>query len=418
MRKPAWWLLGVVALGGCKDDQVPGCRIAQSTILPESRLTGLADAVLQRAGDGFLLVGSAGDEVRWAPIAADGTMGTESMLTLPQRGLRSAPWFGAVAKNAPADQLVVVYAAPKGGSASQFQLTAITQMAGAAASAPIPIADLPAGVDPKIVRLAMGTGRGGQRAVLTWGFEGQDAPPLYVVLQADAQPLAPPAALTTSNARWTCLSVIPSLTDAAVSLLQDVPGTPPVWHAYELAETGRRGIDRSFPFDVNPSTCFDAAPNAHGYVIAYQDKDATYLSDFDVEKSIVAEKVVAGVLEFGGAAKQPRIACVAAMGSEFTVLFDRPTGPEVRRIDAFGVSQGSPLFLPSLTGLVGPVSAQSGKDAFYASYLDQGGASKSGPTDGNATGNGRHFVRVDCPLAAPASGPDAGIDAGMTEAGK
>src|SRR5512133_1413716 len=103
MRKSAFWLLGLAAAAGCKDNSPPGCRIAQSTTLPARPLTATRDVVLQRVGAGFVLVGTEGDEVRWAPLAADGTLGPESKLTLPQRAASPAPVFGVTSKSAPGD---------------------------------------------------------------------------------------------------------------------------------------------------------------------------------------------------------------------------------------------------------------------------------------------------------------------------
>src|SRR5688500_11365599 len=132
MSKPAWWVLGLAAAlaAGCEQTPPPGCRIAQSTSLPPSALTQTRDVWLQRAGAGLVLVGVEGDEVRWAQLALDGTLGTESKLTVPQRAARPGIVFGATAKSTPGDQLVVAFAAPKAGAANQLQVTAITQMPG------------------------------------------------------------------------------------------------------------------------------------------------------------------------------------------------------------------------------------------------------------------------------------------------
>jgi hypothetical protein len=388
-------------------------------MLPPSKLTLTRDVTLQRAGNGFILVGVEGDEVRWASLSMEGVLGTESSLTLPARMVRPEPWFGAAAKSGPGDQLIVAHVVPKPGAANQLQVQAITQTAGAPASAPVVLFDLPAGVDPKIVRMAMNTTRTGQRAVLAWGFEGQDASPSFVLLGADAQAVAPPAAVHAGNLRWSCLQIAGSLTDTAVTFTEAGAGSaPPFWRAYELNDDGSRGSGRQVGLDVTPTGCVASAPSPQGYVLAYQNNDGTFFAEYIVDKSVVNATLVAGVLEFGGLARQPKVACVAPMGSEYSLLFDVNTGGEVWRINAFGSRQGAPLVLPSVTGQVGPVSAQPGKDVFFATYLDENRTGAvPGPTDGNATGNGRFLVRVDCPLAAPFT-PAGGVDAGTVDAGK
>lgn len=416
MRRRALGLLWLATIAGCKDKAPPGCRIAESVTLPASALTSTEEAWLQRAGTGFVLLGSEGDEVRWAPLALDGTVGTESKLTLPQRALRPEPWFGATAKAAPGDQIIVAYVAPKAGSTTQLQIVAITQSPGGAASAPIVLADLPAGVDPKIVRLAMGTSRSGQRAVLAWGFEGQDASPSLLLLKGDAQPVGPPLTVRQGpGARWTCLDVVASRTDFGVSIVEAPSGnTPSTWRTFELRDDGGRGPDVGIELDATPTGCVSSAPTANGYVVAFQNNDGTFFSDYDIAKGAVNSDIVAGALQFGGPARQPKVACISPMGLEYSLLFDRSSGPEAWRFDAHGNPQGGTLLLPS-AGDVGPLAIVGGSDAFYATYLDQRpAAAASGATDGNSMGSARYLVRVDCPMAAQ----PLAVDAGAVDGGK
>lgn len=412
MPRLAWWLPALVALGACEKDLGPPCRIAQSVTMPASALTRTRDVTLVRAGAAFALVGVDGDTLRWAPLSVEGAVGTESSLTLPPRMLGPAPWFGATAQSAPGDQLVVAYVVAK--APNQLQVVAVAQSPGQPPSAPVVLTDLPAGVDPKIVRLAMGTSQTGRRAVLTWGFEGQDAPPQYLMLGAGAAPTAPAAAVYRGPLRWSCLGFNPSRTDFAISLLEAsvTPGGPPTWRTFELKDDGGRGFDVGVGFDTLPTGCVTAAPTSRGYLLAYQNDNGTFYSDYDIDKSVVNSDIVAGVLQFGGLARQPRVALVTPMGGDFTLLFDRPQlGGEVWRIDAFGNPQGGRMLLPSTTGQGSSLSAVALHDALQATYLD-------GPAEGTSSANSRMFVRVDCPLSAPAfavdaaapAPPDAGAD--------
>jgi hypothetical protein len=415
----------LLAVAGCKDTSPPGCRIAQTTALPASPLTLTREVTVQRAGDKLLLVGAEGDEIRWAPLGLDGTLGTESKLTLPQRLASPAPVFATTAKSGPADQLVVAYVAPKAGAANQLQILAITQLPGAAAAAPVVLVDLPPGVDPAIVRTALGPSRTGQRALLTWAFEGQDAAPSFLILGGDAQPMGMPArAINAPVPRGTCLSVMSSRTDFAVSITEGGPA--PTWHAFELRDDGGHGTNVTLELGHPAVGCISAAPTPRGYVLAYQNNDGTYFADFNVLTGTINDDIIVGALEFGGVARQPKIGCVAPMGSEYSLLFDRATGPEVWRFNAFGNPQGSSLFLPTSAGQIGPLSALPGNDTFHATYLDLGKAGAGTSTGGNSSGNSRQLVRVDCPMATLYVAPDAAadsapapsLDAGVGEAGK
>jgi hypothetical protein len=435
MHRLALSLLGLAtAVAGCKDTAAPGCRIAQSSSLPATALTLTPDVTLQRAGAGLALVGVTGDEVRWAPLAIDGTLGAESKLTLPQRQARPGVVFATTAKSSPGDQLIAAYVAPKAGVPSQLQIVAIAQTTGGAAGAPTVLADLPTGVDPNIVRLAMGPSQTGKRALLTWNFDGQDAPPSFLILGPDGQPQGMPAPVINGPVpHGTCLSVVSSRTDFAVSLTENAPSAQPApavaWHAFELRDDGGHGTNITMVLGHALVGCISAAPTPLGYVLAYQNNDGTYFADFNVNAGTLNEDIVAGVLQFGGVAKQPQIACISPMGSEYSLLFDRSSGPEVWRFNAFGTPQGSSLFLPTSAGQIGPLSALPGQNAFLATYLDQGKAGTGASTDGNASGNSRYLIRVDCPMATPLYVPDAStadaadagavpMDAAMGEAGK
>lgn len=405
------WLFSAA---GCKDEPPPACRVAQLSQLPPGGLTLAKDAWLHRAGDGFVLMGLDGDTVHWAGVAANGATGSVTELKLPSpREIRPEPWLGALGKNLPGDQLAAVTVAAKpGAGGGQHEVVVVVQDRGGAAGAPKRLADLPPGADLRTVRLAMGTSRTGQRAALAVGFEGQPATPSVHILKADGEPIGPPLRLhgAASPPPWTCLSVVSSRTDFAVSIVETDPMGDKRWHIFELKDDGGRGTEYLMPFELARVDCPAVAPTARGYVLVYQNQDGTFFAEFDVGRTTVSSKLVAGAIRWGGAHKQPRAAAVSAMGREFGVLFERASGHQVWRFDVFGVPQDQALLLPAAEGSVGPISAWSGIDALYATYLDQTLA-KGGQTDGNSTGNQRHFVKIDCPTALPLPQPsDASLD--------
>jgi hypothetical protein len=230
-------------------------------------------------------------------------------------------------------------------------------------------------------------------------------------------PLGTPArAFEGTVPKSSCLAVVASHTDFAVSVTaagQPGSSAETVWHAFELRDDGSHGRNIDMGLDQPITSCISSAPTPEGYVLALQNTKGTYFADFNTTTGSLNTDIIAGVLQFGGVAKQPTIGCVAPMGSEYGLLFERPAGGEVWRFDAFGNPQGGSLFLPSSAGQVGPLSALPGSDSFLATYLDIGRAA-SGSTDGNSTGSSRMLVRVDCPQAAPAFSSDAAVG----EAGK
>jgi hypothetical protein len=185
-----------------------------------------------------------------------------------------------------------------------------------------------------------------------------------------------------------------SQTDFAVSRLEAPPGRDPVFRMVELEDGGRRGVDVSVPLQVTPTSCPTVAPTRRGYAVAYQDGDGTFLADFDIQTAAVNDNLVVGSLRFGGPARQPGVAAVAAVGRELALLLARPGRAEVRRFDGAGVPKGGALPLPAV-GSTSPLAAWPAAGALAATYLD---AARTG-------GNQRTFVRVDCPLAPPDDPP-------------
>jgi hypothetical protein len=70
----------------------------------------------------------------------------------------------------------------------------------------------------------------------------------------------------------------------------------------------------------------------------------------------------------------PKLAWIAPAGYEFTIGLAGPRGPQVMRFDFFADPKGRALYLPSMAGNTGPVSAWVGSDAVYVTYLDMPGS--------------------------------------------
>jgi hypothetical protein len=383
-------------------------------------LTLARNATLHRAGTGFVLTSVDGDKVRWAQVARGGKVGPVNELTLPAQRAVATPWLGIAGKSTPGDQVVAVYVTP------QRAVFAIAQAVGAAAIAPKKLFDLPAAAGFGSLRFAMGSSRTGQRAVLAAGYEGRTVPTMVYVLGADAELARKPSPLyiRESEPEWRCLAVVDSQADFAVTVIDRgklsaaSPDTAPRWHAFEYKDSASEVGEYSVFFNLETFDCPVTTVTPRGYALAYRDAKSVFFAKFDIFRESVNEIIIAGATHFGGVGKLPSLAGLFMTGQHFGVVFDRPAGHEVWRIDAFGHIQGVPLFLPAAAAMQGPLSALSELDTAWASYLDEVPSDKTRPA-GVTVMTQRTLVRLDCPTAParglrdlPPQNMDAGSDAG------
>src|SRR5438045_8949868 len=71
-----------------------GCQLTRQVTLAGTPLTLLPDARLDQVGNGYFLLGSDGNNVRWAAVSADGTLSGEEAQPLPP-GVTSAYYAAA-----------------------------------------------------------------------------------------------------------------------------------------------------------------------------------------------------------------------------------------------------------------------------------------------------------------------------------
>jgi len=386
----------VVASLSCGDDPAPGCRVARISDLPATALTKLTDVRLDRAGPGFVLIGTdeKKDNVRFASLSETGQLGTEAAASIPPRTL--GPWFAATSKAAPGDQLLVVYgvASTATPGATELQILSL-DAGGAGASAPRALKD-PEGKDVVIaagatVQVAMATATSGKAAMIAWGPGTQTTGPDVLFLGADG--VSRPAVVSTAPGPvpWDCLAIVPSRADFGLSRVvrPTAPGGKPTWAFAEFKDDGSISYTLSVESSTPEMGCPTVAPGSKGYTIAWQNTHGTYFSDVDVTRPMVfvASDIVRGAVRFGGPDRQPRVACVAAMGKDFGITYDTSTGPLVDRFSIFGNPRGSSLHLPS-RGRPGAASAWPRLDATFLTYLDRGA---------DPSTDVRKFASVDCP---------------------
>jgi hypothetical protein len=399
MRTPgalAVALVGVVGLCGCSDEDPPGCRVSRITDLNGTALTRLTDVRLDRAGAGFVLIGTDDkkETVRFASLSETGELGTEASATIPARTL--GPFLAVTSNTNPGDQLVVVYGVASATTPGATALQVLTLDAGASAAGPAqPLKD-PEGQDVVIpagatgVQVAMGTAASGRAAMLAWGVGSQATGPDLLLIGAGGVTHRP-GSVAGGAVPWDCLAIVPSRSDFGVSRIvrPTVPGGKPSWVFAEYKDDGAITYTLAVDSSTVEMGCPTVAPGGKGYTIAWQNSNGTYFSDVDVtrERVFVASDIVRAAVRFGGPDRQPRIACVAAMGKEFGIVYDTSGGPLVDRFNIFGNPRGSSLHLPS-RGRPGGASAWPRLDAAFLTYLDRGADSST---------DVRRFAVVDCP---------------------
>jgi hypothetical protein len=215
------------------------------------------------------------------------------------------------------------------------------------------------------------------------------------------------------TAPWDCLAIVPGRSDFALSRLsRPTGGARPSWHLVDLTDEGQDTYTLEVEMTTREMGCPSVAPTAKGYTMAWQNSDGTYFSDVDTRPRttdagagsdgggdagpadagttnsiFVTSDIVRGAVRFGGPDRQPRVACIASMGKEFSITYDASSGPLVDRFTIFGLPKGSSLHLPS-RGRSGGASAWPLIDAAYLTYLDRGP---------DPAMDQRFFAKVDCP---------------------
>ena len=114
---------------------------------------------------------------------------------------------------------------------------------------------------------------------------------------------------------------------------------------------------------------------------------------------MISRLVIASAL-LGGYPNMPELAWIAPAGYDLTIGLAPSRGPEVVRFNFFGDPRGKALYLPSVSGHTGPVSAWVGSDAVYVTYLDMPGSATRADA-AVPTGSHRFLVTVLSPAELP-----------------
>ncbi len=201
-----WSVAGLISLAwaGCGSNPPLGTQIGQQAPLASNPslacpsagqqpcghfLAQTRDAVLLRAGDGFVLAGFDGNSVGWGQLSSAGGLSGEAWFDLPEQPVTTAdkqrlgPFLAVTSKTVPGDQLVVVMGVYQAG---YYDVHAWVHDLGS----PLPpvLQDLGAqrgATETDSVRLVVGSSPDGTRALVAWGVEGKSLPIQYQMLGAD-----------------------------------------------------------------------------------------------------------------------------------------------------------------------------------------------------------------------------------------
>jgi D-alanyl-D-alanine dipeptidase len=399
-------------LVGCGSDAPPGASIAVDKTLPsDSLLAQVQNVSLIRAGDGFTLAGYDNGQVRWGRLALDGTLTQETSFAMAQPVV--GPVFAATKKTTPGDQLVALAFVNSATVSEGYDLTATVQTIGAAApAAPVALATLPAGTDPRTVQLAAGAAASGNVGYVAWGIRVTGIPISYLTLPADALTTATPSTFLGADVpanvpAWDCLAPQGRSTGFSFGAVTPDPSSVTSdFRTLEVDETGN-AIDMTYQLTVQITNCrIVGAPTPAGnYFMAFQGAlngttaidFATYYPPLDPKSgtgTVTTQPSVLPSALFGGPLSMPRPAWVSSAGGDVVIGLERKSGPEVVRFTYNAVPHGSTLKLRSVNGNAGPVAAWVGDNAVYATYTDQ-------VKSGSATATNRYFMRVDSPASLP-----------------
>jgi hypothetical protein len=368
----------------------------------------MQNASLIAAGDGFTLVGYESGQVRWARVSRGGALTHETAFVLPAPVM--GPYFAVATKTAPADQLIAIALYPSATVLNGYDLQAFVQDLDATTAAEPVLLDkpLPAGTDPRKVRITAGAARSGNRGFVAWGVQIPNRPIQYLVLGANAATVGSGTAFgdwtSVATPAWDCLAATNGPSGLGFSIVgpdnQILEYTD--WVTSEMDDAGVMGGETTYGLKMPVADCHIlGAPAADGaYDLAFEDSPGigaafSYAPRAgSVNGTLTAYPMVIPAGNFEDPASVPHVAWAAPAGLDMTIGLSRPSGPYVVRYTFQAVPHGSALSLRSVSGRTGPVSASVGPDYVYVTYTDQIVGSASADVL-------RYFVKVEASAQLP-----------------
>jgi hypothetical protein len=345
------------------------CQLKQQIVLvgaPSSPLLLLPGARLDQVGDGFWLIGSDAAAVRWAALAADGTLSAEQAFELPAGATN--PVYAVAGLETPGDTVLIGYLTTgSDGTSGVLEVVAVAADGTQAPTAPSAVLTFAAGV-PAASTVTMLSSRVGMNAGLAW----VDSPSpsshqvLFTTVSGAAQLVGQPisvAASTTMNAATalSCLHFSPGNDNLTLTFLDQTSdgSAPPTYVIAEANEGGSVDTTTTLSVASQMENCAIVTPTGTGYALVWQDITGSWLAvSAKVGASIqVGTYPFASASSFGGPNLQPPLVGLAPFGTDFGVVLARAADVEMWRLDAMGNRRAGSLVFPTLAGNLGGVSA-------------------------------------------------------------
>jgi hypothetical protein len=362
-------------LAGCQAEAGDAdCELTQEVVLagaPSSPLLLLPSARLDQVGDAFFLIGSDGTAVRWAALAADGTLSPEQAFSLPA-GVTD-PIYAVAGLAAPGDTVLIGYLGG-GPSGTGGELDVVTVLADGS-QPPTPASSVltfPAGV-PAASTVAMMSSRLGMNAGLAW-VDATAGEVMFTTIDGRGHLVGDPTPTFVSpagnpTASFECLGFSAGKSDlTVVDEATDQSGRS-TWTIADASEQGT--VDNFTALTVSsPTGCAVVTPTDDGYALAWQDDRGSWLAVYVDGQSQIVPASFAPASSFGGAALQPPLVGLAPFGSDFGVVLEKASDVELWRLDATGNRRAGALIFPSISGNLGTVSALPVGGRLVATYAD------------------------------------------------
>jgi hypothetical protein len=395
--------LVALAVPACNGPNVgsAGCQAVVQQQIPGTALTLLPNAQLLDAGGGaYVLAGVDGQTVRFMTIAADGALGVEEEVPLPDgASFPSIALAGGTGTTLDTVLIGFVTAAANGTDGELHFISA--PLDGSPASAAGPVALTFAGAPSGPSRLVIGTPKArpatSPQQAMNAGVAWIDPTNGVMLAFIDNQgALAGTPIPVEAVQPLDCLTVTADTIDPDASFLVSFlrPGTDtatPSWEEGEVwVDGGVRTLTATVAEAGRAMGCALGTPTSgFDYSFAWQDSSGSWLSVISGRTSDGAGNIGNGSVQsypfvaatdFGGPDVQPPIVGLAAVGGggtgtftgDYMVAFARPQDVEIWRLDFAGQRRPGALVLPSTAGNLGAVSTLSSSGGLVLTYADFG----------------------------------------------
>ena len=213
--------------GGCQADPGDaGCQLTLQVTLAGTPLTLLSDARIDQVGGGFFLLGSDGNNVRWAALGADGTLGSQQAFPLPA-GVTSA-YYAVAGLQSPGDTVLLAYLGTDATGANGELAVLALPADGSPPLSPATTIDTFAGGVPAAASVTMSSSRAGMNAGLAWidsSTPGQASQVKFTTVSGAGVATGVGVATSTAGPPFSCLAFSPGKDDRPSSTTAGRPAS-------------------------------------------------------------------------------------------------------------------------------------------------------------------------------------------------